>query len=557
MHIRKRILQEAFNMGIDQELLNLYNNHTASSTGGEEHLNQIRKIVDDRIQEYTLNSDERKGYVFLPLTQGQLFNASTYIHCLLAHAFRVRGYEPLVTLCRNDMPLCMRKGSEFNGNGTDFCAICHRYGTQVLDAFGISPLHVSDVLPDDYVTPTLEQFDDLTNVIYKGINVSKPAKSSTRRILQKGRVRKRNEQDWAYYEQFLQTCLLLVDLSTTILETHDVAATVTSAPGYARGAVPLAVSNNNDVVAVSFSKGYRDKSVLFGNFENRCAQPQFTSKPFIQEILEQPLSETENTAVDELMRGRSTGSAVRKNNTPDTSDSLDDGDCQKVGLFTNVSWDSSLTTEDVVFNNSYNWVGSTIEYIADIPDVELLVKAHPAERRNNTADTARIDTWIDQNFDQLPKNVRLSSPETEIDPYKMMQSLDAGIVYTSTVGMELPYFGTPSIVVSDTHYRDLGFTFDAESVQEYYTILDNLNSLTVTEEMQQRVRRYIHFLFIRKHIKFPFYETNAQNMNIHLKAATHDDLRDQNSELSYAIERILDGDPIVKLSDDRRQQVDD
>ena len=49
---------------------------------------------------------------------------------------------------------------------------------------------------------------------------------------------------------------------------------------------------------------------------------------------------------------------------------------------------------------------------------------------------------------------------------------DAGLVFTSTSGLELALLGKPVIVAGLTHYRGKGFTVDADSRESHRTALD-------------------------------------------------------------------------------------
>ncbi len=57
-------------------------------------------------------------------------------------------------------------------------------------------------------------------------------------------------------------------------------------------------------------------------------------------------------------------------------------------------------------------------------------------------------------------------PDTDVDPYGLMQTSDVVLVYTSTVGMEATYFGTPAVTAPDSHYGKKGFRYGPEAKEE-------------------------------------------------------------------------------------------
>ena len=55
-----------------------------------------------------------------------------------------------------------------------------------------------------------------------------------------------------------------------------------------------------------------------------------------------------------------------------------------------------------------------------------------------------------------------------------MDIADVGLVYTTTVGLEMAMRGLPVIVSGQTHYRGCGFTLDPDSWVKYYKTIGRL-----------------------------------------------------------------------------------
>ena len=58
--------------------------------------------------------------------------------------------------------------------------------------------------------------------------------------------------------------------------------------------------------------------------------------------------------------------------------------------------------------------------------------------------------------------------EDPTSSYVFMDEADLGLVYTSTVGLELAARGVPVVVAAATHYRGRGFTVDPVNPDEYW-----------------------------------------------------------------------------------------
>ena len=68
-------------------------------------------------------------------------------------------------------------------------------------------------------------------------------------------------------------------------------------------------------------------------------------------------------------------------------------------------------------------------------------------------------------------------PQEKVNTYDLVEVADVGLVYTTTVGLEMALQGLPVIVSGMTHYRGRGFTLDPDSWVRFYktigSVLDN------------------------------------------------------------------------------------
>jgi hypothetical protein len=103
----------------------------------------------------------------------------------------------------------------------------------------------------------------------------------------------------------------------------------------------------------------------------------------------------------------------------------------------------------------------------------------------------------------LPANVRVVQAEDPTSSYVFMDEANLGLVYTSTVGLELACRGVPVIVAADTHYRGRGFTVDPERAEQYWDEADRLMSAPADGDARARTlelaRRYAALFFFRFH----------------------------------------------------------
>jgi hypothetical protein len=132
----------------------------------------------------------------------------------------------------------------------------------------------------------------------------------------------------------------------------------------------------------------------------------------------------------------------------------------------------SLTLGRHIFSHSMTeWLERTIEYFSQRDDVQFVIRVHPGEQIGWGPSVYDI---LNEKFPELPENVHLLPAGAEVNTYDLVNLADVGLVFTTTVGMEMAMSGLPVIVTGQTHYRGKGFTLDAESWDSYYEFLDGV-----------------------------------------------------------------------------------
>ena len=75
-------------------------------------------------------------------------------------------------------------------------------------------------------------------------------------------------------------------------------------------------------------------------------------------------------------------------------------------------WDAQLHYPANAFKDMLDWVLETIRYFAGRPDLQLLVRIHPAEVRGNIPSRQPLLAEILGAFPELPPNVFVIPPES-------------------------------------------------------------------------------------------------------------------------------------------------
>jgi len=167
----------------------------------------------------------------------------------------------------------------------------------------------------------------------------------------------------------------------------------------------------------------------------------------------------------------------------------------------------SLTLGRQVFSQSMTeWLERTLQFFAGRPQVQLVVRIHPGERYTDGPSVADL---VKRVLPQLPNWFHLVKAEDPLNTYDLVEIADLGLVYTTTVGMEMAMSGVPVIVAGQTHYRGKGITLDPASWEAYYELLQrslaNPEQARPSQLQVERAWHYAYSFFFEYPCPFPWH----------------------------------------------------
>jgi hypothetical protein len=231
---------------------------------------------------------------------------------------------------------------------------------------------------------------------------------------------------------------------------------------------------------------------------------------------DQPLSEHEITEVKELFRARQNGRVWQNflrlwQDTPSSGGvaaraALKLDERPVVLLATNVLGDSLTLGRQVFTHTMSQWISRTVQYFAGRPDTQLVIRIHPGEVL--THGVSMMDV-VHNVLPKLPENIHLIRPKDKVNTYDIVEIADLGLVYTTTVGLEMALGGLPVIVAGQTHYRGRGFTYDPDSWVAYLkqlgTILEDPAAHRLNPTQLEHAWRYAYRFFFSYPLPFPWH----------------------------------------------------
>jgi hypothetical protein len=145
---------------------------------------------------------------------------------------------------------------------------------------------------------------------------------------------------------------------------------------------------------------------------------------------------------------------------------------------TNVVWDSAVLGKGRTHATMREWLIDTIRWFAGRTGWQVVIRTHPHE--DLWGSNEPVGKFIRQAYPELPGNVRLILPSDPINTYSLLPLANLGMVFSTTVGLEMAMEGLTVVTAGKVHYAGRGFTVDANSREEYYEELERLTAREVT-----------------------------------------------------------------------------
>jgi hypothetical protein len=107
-------------------------------------------------------------------------------------------------------------------------------------------------------------------------------------------------------------------------------------------------------------------------------------------------------------------------------------------LAANVIGDSLTLGRQVFTESMTEWLERTVQHFAARPEIQLVVRIHPGERY--TQGPSVVDV-VRRALPEVPPHIHLVAFDDPVNTYDLVEIADLGLVYTTTVGMEMAMSG--------------------------------------------------------------------------------------------------------------------
>ena len=415
---------------------------------------------------------------------------------LIADEFSILGYNVFLIINRNNFDK-YKSISKFSNN-------------------------IKFIFIDDYVCPTikvkfknLKKIEDIKYLFFNGLNIGRLIISSIKNIV----LTNKTEFDFNLRFKFN----LLFNISITylnaynkIIDKYKPLKVFSVEKGDIGSGELFEISVSKKIDFIQYSSCHQPQSIIFKRYhlENKDVHPfsvsdnsilkyNFKNIDFRNEIIQYFHDGYINEkwfAYKKLISGKI--SLTREEFCEKYNISPEH---KNVVIFSHVLNDANLFYGNDLFEGGFaEWLVETIKFASKIENVNWIVKLHPANlfRNKNLGikDENLEISLIENEIGQIPNNILILTPDTNLNPYSFFKITDVGITVRGTIGAELPCFGIPVITAGTGRYSGKGFTYDPKTKDEYFQFLSKVSKLNKLDDDTVILAQKHAYLFFKNRI---------------------------------------------------------
>ena len=442
-----------------------------------------------------------------------------HLETTLAVALTLRGARVHLLLCDGLLPACQQaevgmfddpRSFTKTGPQGEQCASCFPPSEPVYRSLGLPVHRYGELLHADEAREAQERsraipYDAIKDFRYDDIAVGEHALAGALRFFARGDFEGDGEAE-PVLRRYLEAAFLTVFAIRRLVRSAKLDIACLNHGIYVPQGLVAETAHAEGVRVVTWNPAYRKGCFIFSHDET-----------YHHALLEEPVTTWEGIPWSERMdaevldylesRRKGTRDWIWFHERPEEDlnaiqHSLGlDLSKPTIGLLTNVIWDAQLHYRANAFPTMMDWILETIRYFENRPDLQLVIRVHPAEIRGTVPSRQRVVEEIERLYGRLPDNTTVIPPESRVSTYTVMDQCNTVLIYGTKTGVELTARGIPVIVGGEAWIRNKGLTMDASTTQEYHALLDRLPlAERLDEESTRRARKYAYHFFFRRMI---------------------------------------------------------
>ena len=172
-------------------------------------------------------------------------------------------------------------------------------------------------------------------------------------------------------------------------------------------------------------------------------------------------------------------------------------------LAPNVIGDSSTLNRETIFRSMRIWIREVIDFFKSNPQYTLIIRAHPAEVWVKSKVKFKLGDYA-ESLSKGYDNILVIKGEEKINSFYLLPYIKCGLVWLSSIGVDMVVRGIPVVCAASPKYSGLDFVHEPPTKKEYFNLIQDYAQEArrpTSEQERENARKYLYVVF--KGFSFP------------------------------------------------------
>tara|TARA_B100002051_G_C16735383_1_gene640923 strand:- start:733 stop:2451 length:1719 start_codon:yes stop_codon:yes gene_type:complete len=510
--------------------------------------------------------EQKNERVLIAVSTGGL-ESHLVFESMIGSILNYEGYEVDYLLCDELLPACIMATInridevEFNKHGSKkICSYCFVRSNNYLKQTGGNVLRFSEFISSDEYNQIKKKeyshlsFEEIKNFKLDEIAIGEHANSGAIRYFASSDYENMKNSK-SILLKYLKSSIVTKKVCENLFTKNRYKEVFINHGIYVPQGVILDTAKKFNIMTSTWSPGYRRNSAIItrGDTYHRTLIYEDNSK---WENFN--FSKTEEKKIDKYLKSRWYGKTDWEFYFNNPKFEIEEYFTKKgidlnkpiIGLATNMLWDAQVYFPTNFFSGMLEWLFFTIDFFIKNPNLQLVIRVHPAETHPTKKSVQRVEKDIIKKYGKLPKNILIIKPDDNISTYSVFEKCNGVIVYASKIGIETSATNIPTIICGESFVRNKKVTFDPSSKEEYLEILKKIpfSKNTISRNKLLRAKKYAYHFWFRKTMEYKSLVENDLKKGIFMEIKK--DLFDiykqkQDPALEETIRSIINGGDFI------------
>lgn len=453
-------------------------------------------------QAFSVVGESQSDVIVFPAFFGANSNFTMFI-MMLARYYLSKGYHPLLFVCNSSVPVCQKeniiRSRRFN---MFFCHECWNGYKKIASETGIEVQYINEIKTlsiSSTIAATHNEIDRLLtidecrNYIFNGIPVGELALKSLLRFELRGSLEVDSPVLETYKKYLKSTVIVGLTFEWMIDNRKDIRRVVIHNGTLGFEAMIGHICHSRGIPFMTYETYLGENTLVYKkNAEVMLLDWKEEMKAYYEKndgVLE--IEAGVKDFFSELRLGKHKYAVLNKADIP----KIRYAQGRYVCAFTNLNFDTTVIGRHTIFTDMEDWLNSLINFWSkNESGVKLVIRIHPAEVKMRTGTREFMGERLKAKI--RTDNIILIDSDEQANAYDLIEAMDYGLIYSSTIGMEIAYYGKACVIAGKPFYRSQPFVITPATATEYFEILTQINEGKRTFiPNRESLLRMVHYVF--------------------------------------------------------------